>query len=294
MFSSPWPPSPGLGSPSALSMSSPLSVSAWPPPVPGHLLRRDHLQKKKTVTNASAGVVAIPEAEARSFVRDAAAVLLIVYGGEAITAPALGIPPSFMLSGVVPALYTGIQAIVDNIPSIPFPSLESEVPLAALDGIARAYLLCNLIPPMVLDHSSPAINSNPWTLILTSLLTANGGFFLTNMFSFFQPYPLTLTTPAEMLPYGWTTTDLCPSGRTRIQSPWAGWARSGQHDGRRSRRGGPGDCSCSVRPAAGDPVHDSSCEELWASAGEAEDEGTMRRRGTIYDELRPNNLDTWK
>ena len=39
-------------------------------------------------------------------------------------------------------------------------------------------------------------------------MTANGGFFLTNLLSFFQPYPLTLTTPTELLPGGWTTTDL--------------------------------------------------------------------------------------
>lgn len=39
-------------------------------------------------------------------------------------------------------------------------------------------------------------------------MTANGGFFFTNLFSFFQPYALTLTTPTEFLPYGWTTTDL--------------------------------------------------------------------------------------
>ena len=39
-------------------------------------------------------------------------------------------------------------------------------------------------------------------------LTANGGFFFTNMFSFFHPYALTFTTPTEFLPYGWTTTDL--------------------------------------------------------------------------------------
>ena len=31
-------------------------------------------------------------------------------------------------------------------------------------------------------------------------MTANGGFFLTNLLSFFQPYPLTLTTPTELLP----------------------------------------------------------------------------------------------
>lgn len=39
-------------------------------------------------------------------------------------------------------------------------------------------------------------------------ITANGGFFLTNMFSFLHPTPLTLTTPAELRPYGWTATDL--------------------------------------------------------------------------------------
>ena len=39
-------------------------------------------------------------------------------------------------------------------------------------------------------------------------MTANGGFFFTNLLSFFHPYSLTLTTPAEFLPYGWATTDL--------------------------------------------------------------------------------------
>jgi hypothetical protein len=39
-------------------------------------------------------------------------------------------------------------------------------------------------------------------------ITANGGFFLVNLLSFLHPTPLTLTTPTELLPYGWTTTDL--------------------------------------------------------------------------------------
>jgi hypothetical protein len=39
-------------------------------------------------------------------------------------------------------------------------------------------------------------------------VTANAGFFFVNLFSFLQPYALTLSTPQEMLPYGWTTTDL--------------------------------------------------------------------------------------
>ncbi|KAL1947262.1 hypothetical protein VTO73DRAFT_14223 [Trametes versicolor] len=171
-------------------------------------LWRDHIQKTKTVRSEKETTVTVAEVEPRSFVRDAASVLLVVYGGEAVTCPALAIPPSFMLSGVVPAFYTAVQAAVEKLPSVPTPAFENEVPLAVLDGMTRAYLLCNLIPPMVTAHTSPAINSNPWTLLLTSLFTANAGFFFTNLFSFFQPYALTLTTPTEFLPYGWTTTDL--------------------------------------------------------------------------------------
>lgn len=37
---------------------------------------------------------------------------------------------------------------------------------------------------------------------------ANGGFFLANLLSCFHPIPLTLTTPVELRPYGWTTADL--------------------------------------------------------------------------------------
>lgn len=39
-------------------------------------------------------------------------------------------------------------------------------------------------------------------------ITANGGFFLTNMLSFLNPTPLALQTPPELQAYGWTTTDL--------------------------------------------------------------------------------------
>ncbi|KAI1783406.1 hypothetical protein LXA43DRAFT_903592 [Ganoderma leucocontextum] len=170
---------------------------------------RDHVLKQKTVRADEKGTsAAAPEIEPRSFVRDAAAALVVVYGGEAVMAPALAIPPSFMYSGVVPAFYMAVQATVDKLPSVPNPSFELEGPLAVLDAFSRTYLLCDLIPPMVLQHTSPAIKESPWTLLLTSLLTANGGFFFTNLFSFLQPYALTLTTPSEFLPYGWTTTDL--------------------------------------------------------------------------------------
>ncbi|CAL1703390.1 unnamed protein product [Somion occarium] len=113
-----------------------------------------------------------------------------------------------MISGVFPALYTGIQAIVDKLPSVPTPSLTYELPLAFMDSLSRAYLLCNLIPPVILNHSSEIVSTSPWTLLLTSLLTANTGFFFVGLFSFLQPHSLSVRTPTEFLPYGWTTTDL--------------------------------------------------------------------------------------
>ncbi|CAL1703391.1 unnamed protein product [Somion occarium] len=136
---------------------------------------RDKLRIDHELARAKSGQAAI--VEERSFVRDISATLLVVYGGEAVTCPLLGIPPSFMISGVFPALYTGIQAIVDKLPSVPTPSLTYELPLAFMDSLSRAYLLCNLIPPVILNHSSEIVSTSPWTLLLTSLLTANTGFF---------------------------------------------------------------------------------------------------------------------
>lgn len=94
-------------------------------------------------------------------------------------APLLGVPPSFMLSGVVPGLYAAIQAIVDFLPAVPAPSAEQELPLSIVDGFTRAYLLCNLIPPAVTANASPLISSSPWTLLVTSLvfLTSRSLFF---------------------------------------------------------------------------------------------------------------------
>ncbi|TFK46367.1 hypothetical protein OE88DRAFT_1687748 [Heliocybe sulcata] len=152
----------------------------------------------------------VGKAEPRSFVRDAATTLLVVYGGEMIMCPYLGTPPSFLYSGVVPALYTGVQALVEQIPSsyIPEPSLETELPLSFMDGLTRAFLLCTLIPPMVTQNPNPLLATSPWTLLVTSLLTANTGFFLTNLGNLLSPTSISLTTPPEFLPYGWTTTDL--------------------------------------------------------------------------------------
>ncbi|OJA15553.1 hypothetical protein AZE42_08167 [Rhizopogon vesiculosus] len=151
--------------------------------------------------------------EQRSFLRNVCTTLTIVFGGEAIIGPLLGVSPSFMLSGVSPGTYIAIQTIVEYIPVLPSMSLNTELPLSLVDGFTRAMLLCSLIPPAVVTHASPVIASSPWTLLLSSLVIANGGFFITNMFSFLEPTPLKLTTPAELKPYGWTTTDLwalCP------------------------------------------------------------------------------------
>jgi len=36
----------------------------------------------------------------------------------------------------------------------------------------------------------------------------NGGFFISNLFSLLRPTPIELATPPELLPYGWTATDV--------------------------------------------------------------------------------------
>lgn len=146
--------------------------------------------------------------EERSFLRDACTSLTVKFGGEAIISSLIGVPPSFVVSGVPPGVYIAAQAIVEYIPAIPPMSLFTELPLSIVDGFTRALLLCSLIPKPIITHASPVIASSPWTLLLSSLVIANGGIFITSMFSFLEPTPLTLTTPAAIKPYGWTTTDL--------------------------------------------------------------------------------------
>lgn len=87
--------------------------------------------------------------------------------------PLLGLTPSFMRSGVVPALYASIQGLVELLPVVPAPSFALEFPLSLLDGFSRAYLLCNLIPPAVTAHTSPIVATSPWTLLITSLVRIN-------------------------------------------------------------------------------------------------------------------------
>ncbi|GLB35505.1 hypothetical protein LshimejAT787_0210700 [Lyophyllum shimeji] len=163
---------------------------------------REQLYRKHVSTRGVAGV------EAQSFGKSVSATLTVVYGGEAVVAPLLGATPSFMLSGTFPALYAAVQGLIDALPGVPDITAELELPLSIVDGFTRAYLLCNLIPPSVTTHASPAIANSPWTLLVASLVTANGGFFFTNMFSLLAPTPFALTTPPELQSYGWTTADL--------------------------------------------------------------------------------------
>ena len=67
-------------------------------------------------------------------------------------------------------MYIATQGWVEFFGTVPPLSLSSELPLSLFDGLSRAYLLCNLIPPAVLTHSSPTISASPWTLLLTSLV----------------------------------------------------------------------------------------------------------------------------
>ncbi|KAG5643574.1 hypothetical protein DXG03_000669 [Asterophora parasitica] len=168
---------------------------------------REQLYLKHVSVNGVKGV------EQKSFVKSLTATLTVVYGGEAVVGPLLGFTPSFVVSGVVPALYAGTQALIDALPVVPDITAELELPLSIVDGFTRAYLLCNLIPPAVTTHAVPAIASSPWTLLLASLsslsqITANTGFFLVNMFSLLAPTPFALSTPPELQSYGWTTADL--------------------------------------------------------------------------------------
>ena len=128
--------------------------------------------------------------EGKSFVKNLSTTLLVVYGGEAaacmimfsihnlllklmpfLLATFVGVPPSFMVSGVYPSLYAAVQVVIDALPAVPIPSAEIELPLSFIDGFSRAYLLCNLIPPPVITNASTLISSSPWTLLITSLVS---------------------------------------------------------------------------------------------------------------------------
>lgn len=89
----------------------------------------------------------------------------------AARAPFLGAQPPFVVSGAVPMLYIVVQALVEYFPSLPALQGEMELPLSVVDGFTRAYLLCNLIPPSVVEHQSAVVASSPWALLFTSMVS---------------------------------------------------------------------------------------------------------------------------
>lgn len=86
------------------------------------------------------------------------------------TGPWLGLSPSFVFSPVVPGLYAILTVLVELAPRVPEMSLLTELPLSFMDGLTRAFLLCQLIPPVVTAHAQRAIADSPWTLLLASLV----------------------------------------------------------------------------------------------------------------------------
>ncbi|KAI9446760.1 hypothetical protein H4582DRAFT_1804919 [Lactarius indigo] len=170
------------------------------------LFHKEHTAKASSKNGQDVARADPPEQRGR--VRDLVTNFIMVFGGEAVVAPYLGLQPSFFLSGSYPFLFLGIGALVDSLPTVPELSLFTELPLAILDGFTRATFLCNFVPPMITAHASPAVSNSPYTLLLTAFVAANAGPFVVNVLSLLRPTPMTLTTPPELLPYGWTATDL--------------------------------------------------------------------------------------
>lgn len=168
---------------------------------------KEHVAKMSLTTtgrvkNVQSEKVSVPVAppEQRSRIRDFAASLVMVFGGEAVvgalkiwrflrqlglifcslhhhhstsTAPWLGLQPTFLVSGVAPLLYLSASALIDSLPTVPELSLFTELPLSLLDGLTRALLLCNFVPPMITAHTSPAVSTSPYTLLLTAFVCPN-------------------------------------------------------------------------------------------------------------------------
>ncbi|KAI6111096.1 hypothetical protein F5141DRAFT_1274426 [Pisolithus sp. B1] len=148
---------------------------------------------------------AITAVESRSFVRDALTTLVVVYGGKAMICIPSSLPHpyilvlvSFMLSSMMPLLCIVTQALIKSIPApiIPIPSFHTEFPLLVFNVCNCAFLLCSIVPSVILSSPTAGTSRSPWMLLLQAL--ANGGFFLINLFSFLHPTVLAV----------WTTTNL--------------------------------------------------------------------------------------
>jgi len=139
---------------------------------------------------------------------------VIVYGGELFTSSFLGQPPSFFTSATGPMMFAVGHVIVEQLfkyaPNVlPIEqTLRWELPLATLDALTRAALLCSFSPPAILESKLKAVRDSPLALVMCGLLNANAGFFLVNTFSMLSPSGWSVQTPPELEPWGWTSLDL--------------------------------------------------------------------------------------
>ncbi|KAF8479121.1 hypothetical protein DFH94DRAFT_632236 [Russula ochroleuca] len=176
-----------------------------------HVTKANHKNRSGGKTSGKAQRVAADETlEPRSRARDFIATLVIVHGGEAIVAPWLGLRPAFFVSSTSSMTFLGAHALVDLLPTLPSPSLHTEVPLTIVHAFFRSILLCNVVPRVVAGHASPAVAASSYTLLLSAWVVqilANGGPFVSNLFSLLRPTQIEVATPPELLSYGWTATD---------------------------------------------------------------------------------------
>ncbi|KAF8316548.1 hypothetical protein DL93DRAFT_2077772 [Clavulina sp. PMI_390] len=136
--------------------------------------------------------------------------MVVVFGGEMIAAAMLTTPASFMLSPTVPLMFVASHVIAQFLPDmlIPLSEIQTELPLALLDAMTRSMLVCDGVASMVKQSPNPALRASPMALLFTSTVLGNGGFFFVNVFGMLSPSGWAVSTPPELGPYGWTTTDL--------------------------------------------------------------------------------------
>jgi hypothetical protein len=123
-------------------------------------------------------------------------------------APWLQLTPSFLTMPRYPLLFAAAQVVINILPMVPSMSIHTELPLSFFDALTRAFLLTTANPGFIVKHAAPAVASSPWVLLVVSLIMANGGFFLVNIFQMLSPHGWHIKTPPEFLPGGWRTMDL--------------------------------------------------------------------------------------
>jgi hypothetical protein len=67
-------------------------------------------------------------------------------------------------------MYLSASALVESLPTVPELSLFTELPLSVLDALTRSILLCNFAPLMVTAHTSLAVSTSPYTLLLSAFV----------------------------------------------------------------------------------------------------------------------------